>query len=234
MAASIKMLFAFLFVFCVTAHSFAVIAVPDTGEKKMDSVHRETQILGHPPRIEPLSPSNYPDDIKNLVAEVREAVGAPPVEIIPEYFATMAKHPQLMRQQIDLSMTFFKGYLSTRDRQLAILRTLWLNQAPYAWSQHVDVSKREAGFSTEEIDSITKGAAAGNWNDQDRAILLAVEELHDDAMISAQTWSVLASRLSEQELLELPLLVGTYQATAYLQNSVGFRLMGGFKGLQAR
>jgi len=199
-----------------------------------DIAAREALVLGHPPRIEPLQSNEYDAAAERIVTEIRAAVGAPPAEEMPEYFATMARHPELMRQQIALSMVFFSGALSVRDRELAILRVAWLNQAPYEWSQHVKVGKREAGLTSQDMERITRGSDAPGWSGNDRAILKAVEELHEDAMISDATWAALASRLDEKQLLELPVLVGAYQGTAYLQNSVRFRLMGDSQGLRDR
>jgi hypothetical protein len=57
---------------------------------------------------------------------------------------------------------------------------------------------------------LTVGSTAPGWNGEDRALLEAVEELYDDAMISDETWSRLSEFLTDKELLELPLLAGYY------------------------
>ncbi len=61
-----------------------------------------------------------------------------------------------------------------------------------------------------------------------------MDELHTDAMISDETWAVLAETLSDKQLIELPILVGVYQGTAYLQNSLRIPLMKHNPGLMAR
>lgn len=206
----------------------------ESAQAQFDIDARESAILGSPPRIEPLKPNEYGEEAWTIVNAIRKAIGADPAAEMPEYFATMARHPRLMEQQIAFSMVFFEGALSVRHRELAILRVGWLNKAPYEWSQHVIAGKREAGLTTEEVERVTIGSGAPGWSDSDRAILRAVEEMHEDAMISDATWDELASRLNEKQLLELPLLVGAYQGTAYLQNSVRFRLIEGSKGLRER
>lgn len=208
--------------------------VAESQQTKADINTREARILGNPPRIDPLRPDEYGEEARTIVNNIRAAIGAGPAEEMPEYFATMARHPDLMQQQIALSMVFFNGSLSVRDRELAILMVAWLNQAPYEWGQHVAAAKREAGLTSEEIERITHGSMSPEWGDGDRAILKAVEEMHEDAMISDGTWDKLASRLNAKQLLELPVLVGAYQGTAYLQNSVRFRLMKGNRGLKER
>ncbi len=195
---------------------------------------REAYILGQPQRIEPLSADELDADTLAVVDEMRASIGAAPVDELPEYFATLLRHPQLLHRQAQMATVFHQGYLSPRDRQLAILRVAWLCQAPYEWGEHVQVSKRVAGISSEDIERVTLGSAAPGWSDHERAILRAVEELHGDAMISDATWNTLAETLDERQLLELPALVGTYQTVAYMQNAVRFRLMEGNEGLMMR
>jgi alkylhydroperoxidase family enzyme len=168
------------------------------------------------------------------VAELRKAISLPPTGAIREYTATMLRHPTLYRRHVDLGLQLFRGTLSPRHRELAILRVAWLCRAPYEWGEHVDIAKRIAGLSNDEVERVTHGSAAPQWDEDDRAILRAVEELHGDAMICDETWDSLARFLNEPQLLELPILVGQYQGAAYLQNSIRCRLLPGNPGLSAR
>ncbi len=195
---------------------------------------REDDILGRAPRIGPLAPEDRDPQAMQAIADLRQAVGAGPTDEMPEFFATMLRHPVLMQHQIAMSAQFHRGYLSFRDRQLAILRTGWLCQAPYEWGEHVQASKRLAGMTSEEIDRVSIGSSAPEWNDHERAILRAVEELFEHANISDSTWEVLARTLDDRQLLELPVLIGTYQSIAYLQNAVRMRLAPGNLGLTSR
>ena len=199
---------------------------------------RQAQILGSAPRIKALHSAQTDKEIREIVTPMRNAVGASAEGIklpdeVPEYFATMYKYPDLMKRQAEFSTQLFNGALASRDRELAILRVAWLCQAPYEWGEHVRIGKW-VGFTSEDIERVIIGSTAAGWSDHDRAILLAVEEMLSDAMISDSTWSALEEELNEQQLLELPLLVGTYQGVAFLQNSVRFRLEKGNEGLLAR
>jgi hypothetical protein len=49
----------------------------------------------------------------------------------------------------------------------------------------------------------------------------AVDELIDDGAISGDTWEVLASELSDQQLLDLVFTVGCYETTSWMFRSVG-------------
>lgn len=114
-----------------------------------------------------------------------------------------------------------------------VLRVAWLWQAPYEWGEHVKLAKA-AGITSEEIERVTAGSAAPGWDDHEAALLRAAEELCADAMISDATWAVLAQRLDEQQLFELPVLVGQFTNVAYFQNALRLRLESHNPGLHAR
>ena len=198
-----------------------------------DTRAREAYITGRPPRIAPLEP----DEIdKDEIVDLREAISAPPTakREVSNYVATMLRHPALYKRHDELAVQLFKGAIMPRDRELAVLRVGWLCQAPFEWGEHVKLGKRLGGLTDDEVARVIVGSTAPGWNEHDRALLRAVEELHAQAMISDETWAVLSRSLDEKQLLELPILVGQYQGNAYLQNSARFRLMPGNVGLSAR
>lgn len=196
---------------------------------------REAIILDLPPRIPPLKPEEFTDEVRKMTDDLQIAVGLVPNGKVPDFVATMLRYPLLHQAHTELALVLMtKGALSDRDRELAVLRVGWLCQAPFEWNSHVTIGKRIAGLTSEEVERITVGSAAPGWSDDDRAILAAVEEMFDNAMISEQTWTALAGRLDEKQLLELPILVGQYQGVAYLQNSIRASLMPGDVGLTAR
>jgi 4-carboxymuconolactone decarboxylase len=80
---------------------------------------------------------------------------------------------------------------------------------------------------------MVEGSDASGWDEHERAILCATEELHESAMVSDATWPVLAQRLSEHQLFELLVLVGQFTATAYFQNSQRLQFESGNAGLSA-
>jgi alkylhydroperoxidase family enzyme len=195
---------------------------------------REALIIGKPPRIPPLKAGEYGKEALEMLAALRKAISSPQSQVVPEYIATAMRHSALFRRQVDLSLQLYAGALSPRQSELAVLRTGWLCRAPYMWGQHVATAKRLLALTSEEIERVTLGSAAVGWNEHDRAILRAVDELHADAMITDETWAALVRELNEQQLIELPILIGHYRGVAYLQNSLRVRLMPANPGLSAR
>ena len=198
---------------------------------------RQQQILGPAPRIGPSTSDTVIDAAVELTRNVRRAAGSTtPVDrdSVPELMATMMRHPDLFKAVGDLSIQLLgHGALAKRERQLAILRVTWLCGAPYAFGEHVTHCKR-IGMTSEEIERVTAGSGAPGWSELERAILRAVEELHETAAISDATWAVLARHWDERQLIELPILVGQFTQVAYSQNALRLRLAPGNAGLMAR
>jgi 4-carboxymuconolactone decarboxylase len=202
-------------------------------QSAVDTRAREALILGKPPRIPPLKPSELGKEASETALALRKAASAGTSDEVTEFTATMLRHPALYRCHVALGIQLYGGALAPRDRELAVLRIGWLCKAPYEWGEHVKIGKR-VGVSAEEIERVIRGSTAPGWNEHERAIIRAVEELLDDAMISDETWAVLSRRLDEKQLIELPMLVGNYVALAYFQNSLRLRLIAGNPGLSAR
>jgi hypothetical protein len=114
-----------------------------------------------------------------------------------------------------------------------VLRVGWLCQAPYEWGEHVDIGKRY-GLTSEEVERVTVGSSAPEWNGHDRAILSSVEEMLSDKMISDENWAILAKTWDEAQLIEFVTLVGQYVATAIQQNSLRVALSPDNPGLSHR
>lgn len=231
------------------------------GQAMADAVaQREAQVLGHAPRIDPLRVEEFTDDLMRLLTQMLEVntaidargkdelTGLLPVgrdgytaadrfeklESVSEIILTMLRHPELFVRQTEIGIQLLgRGTLAARDRELAVLRIGWLCQAPYEWGEHVHIAKK-VGISSDEVERITQGSQAPGWSEHERAILRAVEELYETAMISDATWATLAKTLNDQQLIELPIVIGQYQTVAYYQNSLRLRLHEGNLGLNQR
>jgi 4-carboxymuconolactone decarboxylase len=193
---------------------------------------REAEIVGKPQRIAPLTDAEFDDDARALVRNLLKSLGYD-TPVISSVFGVMLRHPGLFRCQMEMGEQLFRGELSPRERELAVLRVAWLCGAPYEWGKHVLVAKNSA-VSSDEIERVTEGSAASGWSDHERAIMKGVEELLDDKMISDATWSALASTWSERQLIEFPILVGQYFSIALQQNSLRVPLADDVGGLNAR
>ena len=198
--------------------------------------------MGKPPRILPVDRVEAADEVQATTKLLLSSIAGPdrelppiPLDAIPEIMFTMCRVPDLWQSLMDVTVQLQgpNSKLEPRDRKLAILRTGWLCQAPYEFGEHVEQARR-IGLSEVDVDLVVEGSAAPEWNGHERAVLRAVEELHGSSMVSDETWTQLSKRMSDEQLLELLVLVGQFTATAYFQNSLRLRLENRNKGLAAR
>ncbi|MEY2944102.1 MAG: hypothetical protein RLY97_2116 [Pseudomonadota bacterium] len=205
----------------------------DTSHTPAALASRQAEILGHPQRIEEVDPAAMQGEALDQIVRIRASVGVHQTNTIPGYFLTMLKHPNLFRAHMDMGTAIFKGEIPARERELAVLRIGWLCRAPYEWGEHVNISKRY-GVTEEEIAQVIEGSTADGWAAHDAAILSAVEQLLSNQTIDDPTWATLAATWTEAQLIEFPMMVGQYIATALVQNAMRIRLSPLNKGLAAR
>ena len=201
------------------------------------AAERQAEVLGHGPRLEPLRPDELDASALAMYERIRAIANRDLVqrtlENLPEVVGTMLRHPALFEQYTSTGIALaITGTLPPFDRELAVLRIGWLCGAPYEFGEHVFLAK-DQGIGSEQVAAVKRGSNDPIWTPHQRAVLSAVEELHADAMITDATWALLAATYDDRQLIELPMLVGHYQQTAYVQNTLRLRLHRGNKGLLA-
>jgi alkylhydroperoxidase family enzyme len=197
---------------------------------------READTVGQPPRIPPLAADEISGDALAIVKSLRKSVGLNPDEMteVPDYMSIILRHPGLYAKFGDWGLELLaKGSLPPRERELLILRTGWLCRAPFEFGEHVAFGKR-IGLTGEEIERVMRGSSDPAWSEKDRALVRAVEELHHDAMISDETWAVLARHFDQKQLIEVPFVIGHYHMVAFYQNALRIPMGAGNEGLRAR
>jgi len=156
-----------------------------------------------------------------------------PIEDLPEIFFTMLRRPALWDAMSKMTFALTgSAAIGVRERELLILRVGWRNGAPYEFGEHVKKSYA-AGLTAEDIARVKEGPGADGWTELERALILAVDELKDEVMISDATWSTLSAHLTQEQLLELPILIGQFTMVSYFQNALRMPLIADNKGLLA-
>jgi alkylhydroperoxidase family enzyme len=119
--------------------------------------------------------------------------------------------------------------LPDRVRELLILRTAWRTQCEYEWAQHQAMAPA-AGIGDHELRALTRELDASPWDEADRAVLAAADELCAFDCITESTWSALAARFDAPALVLLTFTVGVYRSLAGFLNSAGVPLDAGLSG----
>jgi AhpD family alkylhydroperoxidase len=127
---------------------------------------------------------------------------------------TFAHHPELTRAFHTFNgHVLFATTLSPRQRELLVLRVAARRDCAYEWVQHV-VLAADAGLSDEDVARVAEGPTADGWDELDRALVQAADDLLDDARIADATWAALEGSLDRQQLMDVVFTVGAYDLVA--------------------
>lgn len=167
------------------------------------------------PRLAPLAPDQWDEALRGMLSAAPGGAERP-----LNIFTTLARDPELFRAWMRFGgHLLMRGRLSARDRELAILRTAHNCDSRYEWAQHARLA-RTVGVDGGEIAALRGELDEHPWSAEDRLLLQAADELHTTSTLSDQTWSALAARYDERQLIELPMLVGHYHMVAFALNSL--------------
>jgi alkylhydroperoxidase family enzyme len=141
-------------------------------------------------------------------------------------YLTLARHPALYARWTPLGQFLLNGSsLPPRHRELLMLRMGWLCQSPYEWAQHVRIAMGPTiGVTAPEIHRIAEGPEAPGWTPFERALLIAVDEMRYEAMISDATWAALKTQYTDQQLMEALYTASQYQLVSMALNSAGIQV----------
>jgi alkylhydroperoxidase family enzyme len=181
------------------------------------------------PRIDPLAPGEWRQDLASILEAAPEGTDVPLGS--HNIFRTLARHPDLFRSWLPFAGYLLAGgTLPARDRELLILRTAVRCGSSYEWGQHLRISLG-IGMEREAMDRVVAGPEAAGWTEHEAALLRAADELHERSTISDATWAALEGTYDQPQLLEATMLVGHYHMVAFALNAVGVELDEGLEPL---
>ncbi|MEK6406650.1 MAG: carboxymuconolactone decarboxylase family protein [Acidobacteriota bacterium] len=179
------------------------------------------------PRIPPTPESDWSNDERELLSGFKQQRG-----YVMNVYGTLTRHPQMYRPWLAFARYILReSSLPAREREMLICRIAWLASGEYEWAAHKSLGK-DAGLTDAEITRLSEGPDAKGWRPIDGAIVIAVDELHYDALISDATWTALARRFDTRQLMDLVFTVGAYKMLAMALNSFGAQLDKGMIGFE--
>jgi AhpD family alkylhydroperoxidase len=159
-------------------------------------------------------------DIGLVNSAIARAIGAATGGSPPNLFTTLARHRGLFRRWLLFAGGLMPGgKLPRADTELVILRVAHNTSCEYEWRHHERLA-RAAGLTAEEVERLRRGADADSWSPRQALLLLAADELHAHGRLSDDVWGGLRPLLSDQQLIELCLLIGHYEMLAMTLNSL--------------
>ena len=164
-------------------------------------------------RIAPVSPPLDPDMQKVIDTIMR---GAPPLVL----FTTMARDRRLFFKFFNSGL-LDRGNLTIRQREIVIDRVTAACGAEYEWGVHVSVYAAKAGLTEAQIVSLVSGGPDDEcWADEDRVLIRLCDSLQQACTIDDALWTQLTAHHTDEAILELLMLAGTYRTVSYLVNGL--------------
>jgi alkylhydroperoxidase family enzyme len=177
----------------------------------------DDRLTGKGARIAPLEPSEWSSDVRQWLS--RYGVDRPVAAIYRTYarHLPMDKPRTLVSEHIRQQST-----LTSRVRELLIMRIGWLCRSEYEWAAHAPAGRR-AGMSAADVERVIAGPDTVG-DPFDGVLLRAVDEIHRDDVISDSTWSALGARLDAKQLLDVLTTIGGYRMVSMALNTFGVQL----------
>lgn len=125
-------------------------------------------------------------------------------------FTTMARDPRLFAKMVGKAL-FGKGHISAREREIVVGRVTARCGAEYEWGVHIGVFAETLGFTEEQIAALVHGDASDPcWSAQDARLIRLSDSLLASYDIDDALWTELKACYSDEAMIELIMLVGTY------------------------
>lgn len=116
-----------------------------------------------------------------------------------------------------------KGLLPARDRELVILRVAVRAACDYEYRQHIAIAL-DNGVTRAEITALAKREPGTRWSTADHCLIRFADALIDGFEVSEDLWQQATEWYSDDQLMELTMLIGFYRMLAGLMNSAGIPL----------
>ena len=165
-------------------------------------------------RVEPVA-APYAPELQKVFDAIMPP-GVPPLTL----FTTLARVPRIW-DRFRAGSLLDRGPVSLRHREIVIDRTCARCGCGYEWGVHVEFFAGRAQLTPEQVRATAHGGANDPaWTYEERLLIRMVDELHDTATLSDETWSRLAAAFTVEQILELIALVGFYHTVAFFANGL--------------
>src|SRR4029450_1555854 len=157
----------------------------------------------------------FPPDLQAVFDKIMP-LGVPPLSL----FTTLARVPRVCAK-FRAGGLLDRGPVSLRHREIVIDRTCARCGCAYEWGVHVAFFAQRVALTQEQLRATVHGDSNDPaWSDEERLLIRMVDELHDSASLSDETWRALAATFKVEQILELIALVGFYHSVSFFANGL--------------
>ncbi len=170
------------------------------------------------PRIPPLEPPYAPEIATALAKWMPPGATFEPLKL----FRTLLRNQEISERMRPLGAGLLGRHssLEPQDREIVIDRTCARCRCAYEWGVHAVSFGQALGIPEQQLlATATQPASAGEWTERQALLIQLVDELHEKATVSDDLWNKLEAVWSDEQLIELFVLVGWYHLISFVANA---------------
>ncbi len=115
---------------------------------------------------------------------------------------------------------FFKNSLTSRQREIIVLRITWRCRSDYEFINHLEIARNRNLMTEDEMLDLTRDTPQLSWNREEAALISATNEIAETTEMSDETWGVLNETLSIPQIMDVVMTVGGYTLNSMACNSL--------------
>lgn len=115
---------------------------------------------------------------------------------------------------------FFKNSLTSRQREIIVLRITWRCRSDYEFINHLEIARDRNLMSENEMLDLTRDTPELSWNREEAALIAATNEIAETTEMKDETWDVLSETLSVPQFMDVVMTVGGYTLNSMACNSL--------------
>jgi alkylhydroperoxidase family enzyme len=157
-------------------------------------------------RVSLIEPDAHPE-LAPIIEKIRSGRRGTVINV----YKLLLHAPAIAEIWLDLiNAVRWKVDLDGRLREIVIVRIGYLNRCSYVVKQHVPLLTTPEGLTQAECDALADWRASNFFDGRERAVLAFTDASTREVEVPDAVFESLRSHFSERQIVELTVLVGTY------------------------
>jgi alkylhydroperoxidase family enzyme len=157
-------------------------------------------------RVSLIEPEDHPE-LEPVVAKIRSGRRGTVINV----YKLLLHTPHVAEVWLDLiNAVRWKVDLDGRLREIVIIRVGYLNDCSYVVKQHVPLHSAPEGLTQAECDALADWRGSTYFSERERAALAFTDASTREVDVPEAVFEPLRPHFDERQLVELTVLVGTY------------------------
>ena len=157
-------------------------------------------------RVSLIEPAQHPE-LAPIIEKIRSGRRGTVINV----YKLLLHTPAIAEVWLDLiNAARWKVDLDGRLREIVIVRIGYLNRCSYVVRQHVPQHTAPEGLTQDECDALADWRASAFFDARERAVLAFTDTSTREVEVPEAVFEALRSHFSERQIVELTVLIGTY------------------------